>query len=181
MTSSKYILPALAIVCLATISYGVTHDVPHQQLGFTTVYIVRHAEKTSERSNANLTKEGKSRAEVLKWMLRDVSLDAIYTTDTTRTRQTVQPTATAKELKLTLYTPKPGKLAETIIQQHVSQTLLVCGHSNTVPELLRSLGVSIKENILKGYDDLFIVTIDNHSDGPTPRTHLQRLHYPDSR
>jgi len=57
----------------------------------------------------------------------------------------------------------------------------VCGHSNTVPELLKLLGVGIKEHVLEGFDDLFIVTIDSHADSTARQVHLQRLHYPGSR
>ncbi len=167
--------------CFVTIATGSPKDDARQKTGQTVVYIVRHAEKTGEQANADLSEAGKSRADVLKWMLRDISLDAIYSTDTARTRHTVEPTAKAKQVKLTLYTPHSGKLVQAIRRHHTGQSLLVCGHSNTVPELLKSLGVGIKEHVLEGFDDLFIVTIDSPADSTVRRVHLQRLHYPGSR
>ncbi len=178
MTLSIFTLTSLLASGLFNSSFEVTNDTSHQQSEHATLYIVRHAEKTSEQSHADLSKTGKSRAEALKEILRDVALDAIYTTDTTRTRNTVAPTAKAKKIALTVYTPEPGKLAKTIFMHHKNHTILICGHSNTIPELLRSLGVRFKDALLLEYDDLFIVTIDSNSDGSAPRVYLQRLHYP---
>ena len=146
----------------------------------TVVYIVRHAEKTSEDPNADLSAEGKKRAEVLRWMLRDIALDAVYSTDAPRTFHTVEPIAKEKGLAVESYVPRPEKLAKTIRHEHRGQTLLVSGHSNTIPELLKSLGVPIEDKILPGYDDLFIVTLDGSAADAKGAT-LQRLHYPGRR
>ncbi|MCH8146497.1 MAG: histidine phosphatase family protein [Planctomycetes bacterium] len=146
----------------------------------TVVYIVRHAEKTGETPDADLSPEGKTRVEVLSWMLRDIALDAVYSTDAPRTLHTVEPIAKEKGLSVESYVPRPGKLAETIRRKHRGQTLLVSGHSNTIPELLKSLGVPIEDKILPGYDDLFIVTLAGPA-GDTKAATLQRLHYPGRR
>ncbi len=146
----------------------------------TVVYIVRHAEKTGESPDADLSGKGKTRVEVLRWMLRDIAIDAVYSTDAPRTLHTVEPIAKERGLSVESYVPKPGKLAETIRQIHRGQTLLVSGHSNTIPELLKSLGVSIEDKILPGFDDLFIVMLDGSATDAKGAT-LQRLHYPGKR
>jgi len=146
----------------------------------TVIYIVRHAEKTGETADADLSAEGKKRAEVLRWMLRDIALDAVYSTDAPRTFHTVEPIAKEKGLSVESYVSKPGKLAETIRRKHRGQTLLVSGHSDTIPILLKSLGVPIEDKILPGFDDLFIVTLGG-SAANAKGAALQRLHYPGRR
>jgi len=146
----------------------------------TIAYIVRHAEKVDESANADLSDEGKERAKLLQWMLRDVSFDAIYSTNAPRTLSTVQPIATSRGMKIASYSPRPGTLSKTIKQQSAGKTILVGGHSNTIPQLLGELGVGIEEDLLQGFDDLFIVTIVRDDHNKIISTTLQRLHYPGS-
>ncbi|CAG0939705.1 partial 2,3-bisphosphoglycerate-dependent phosphoglycerate mutase, partial [Candidatus Brocadiaceae bacterium] len=62
----------------------------------TTFIIIRHAEKESTGSDPNLTVDGISRAEELKRILGNISINAVYSTTYNRTKQTVAPLATAK-------------------------------------------------------------------------------------
>jgi|GEM_PF-1959828 len=146
----------------------------------TVVYIVRHAEKTAETPDADLSDAGKRRADVLKWMVRDIEFDAVYSTDAPRTVHTVEPIAKENGLTVEYYVPRPGSLAKTILRLVSGRTILVGGHSNTIPVLLNSLGVPIEDKILPGYDDLFIVTLGNDTANAENVT-LQRLHYPGRR
>ena len=142
----------------------------------TVIYLVRHAEKTDEGSMADLSDQGRERAEVLARMLRDVSLDAVFSTDVPRTKSTVAPVAKAKGLTITHYKPRAAALARRL-EAATGQALLVCGHSDTIPQLLGELGTPIEDKILPGYDDLFVVILTRAPDGATKAT-LQRLHYP---
>ena len=178
LRTTNTLLPALCF--LAVSGPGFAQDTGKRDAKPTVIYIVRHAEKTSEDSNADLSAKGKTRVEVLRWMLRDIALDAVYSTDVPRTFHTVEPIAKEKGLSVESYVSKPGKLAQTIRHNHRGQTLLVSGHSNTIPELLKSLGVSIEDKILPGFDDLFIVTLDGSAADAKGAT-LQRLHYPGRR
>ena len=180
-TSLKTTIALLSALCLlAVCGPGFAQDTGKRDVKPTVVYIVRHAEKTSEDPDADLSAIGKTRVEVLSWMLRDIAIDTVYSTDVPRTFHTVEPIAKEKALSVESYVPKPGRLAETIRHKHRGQTLLVSGHSNTIPELLKSLGVPIEDKILPGYDDLFIVTLDGSAANAKGAT-LQRLHYPGRR
>lgn len=73
----------------------------------TTVYLVRHAESESNRMRTftgqmdiGLTDIGRRQAECLAAYLRDVSFDAIYTSDLSRVKDTVCPTAREHGLPL---------------------------------------------------------------------------------
>lgn len=158
----------------------------------TIVYIVRHAEKKSgeqlseqERKDdrlVDLLPEGYARAEVLAWMLRDVEFDAVYSTDYKRTRMTIKPAAGRQSLDVRILDPKMRRaVGEIRSKAQAGKTLLICGHSNTIPPLLKELGVEIPEKILKGYDDLFMVVLGREGDGVVASVTLQRIHYPGRR
>ena len=147
----------------------------------TVVYLVRHAEKTGEERDADLSAEGRTRADVLAWMLRDVHLDAVFSTEYRRTLDTVRPTATRKGLTVTPYAAKGGQLIPKIQNEFGGKTVLVCGHSNTIPKLLDNLGVGIEEDVLGGYDDLFMVVFDVRAGGTIDVITHERLHYPGRR
>ncbi|MCH7993989.1 MAG: histidine phosphatase family protein [Planctomycetes bacterium] len=180
MANAKPVRWVLLAACCVLGPFLVAQTGDQRSTKPTVVYIVRHAEKTGETPDADLSAKGKTRVEVLKWMLRDIAIDAVYSTDAPRTLHTVEPIAKEKGLSVESYVPKPGKLAETIRRKHCGQTLLVSGHSDTIPALLKSLGVPIEDNILPGYDDLFIVTLDGSAADAKGAT-LQRLHYPGRR
>ena len=180
MTTSKTAACSLSLACFVAVAMASFQEDREPTTRPTVVYIVRHAEKTGETSDADLSNVGKARAEVLRWMLRDIPFDAVYSTDVRRALHTVEPIAKAKGLTVEFYKPAPNRLADIIRWKHSGKTLLVVGHSNTVPALLHSLGAGIQEQMLDGYDDLFIVTLDGSKTDATPAS-LQRLHYPGKR
>ena len=140
------------------------------------IFIVRHAEKAASGGNdPDLSQVGHQRAARLANMLRDARLSAIFVTEFKRTQQTAAPLATMLNLD-----PKivPANNTSTLIAKvrGSAGNVLVVGHSNTIPELIRGLGIAtsiatpaiqIGEN---DYDNLFVVVRD-------PRPRLIRLHY----
>lgn len=133
----------------------------------TTVILVRHAEKAAEGgSDPALSEAGRARALALAAELADDSVDAILVTPYVRTGQTAAPIAAA--LRATPHTiPVQGGGAAHLaavreaIAQHAGQTVLVVGHSNTVPALVAALGgpqgIVIEE---AEYGNLFTVTLE---------------------
>ena len=134
--------------------------------GLTTIIIVRHAEKDTMKNDPPLTQRGKERAAFLAGMLRSSGIAAIYTTQFNRTRETVRPLAESLGIKpqvLTIYSDSikehVASLAREIFMQHTGGVVLVSGHSNVIPLLLKELGV--KDGIAlrdDEYDNVFIVT-----------------------
>ena len=115
----------------------------------TTIILVRHAETFEVGSERMLNEVGKNRALELKQTLQNVQLDAIYSTDFNRTRQTAHPIAIAKGLDIKLYDPiNLSAFAADLLKNHVGESILVLGHSNTTPQLVNAL---IGE---KKYEDL---------------------------
>lgn len=131
----------------------------------TTFIVLRHAEKETTGTDPNLDADGLLRAEELKRILNNVPVKAIYSTPYNRTRQTVQPLATAKSITVTEYpTDKPYKqLMNELLAAHKGKVVVIVGHSNTVPDMLKafsnnSFNVTINDS---QYDNLFIVSIPN--------------------
>jgi phosphohistidine phosphatase SixA len=129
-----------------------------------TVYLARHAEKQSPAPGAapskdpSLSELGRRRSTALVAALEGVALSAVFATEFKRTRETVEPTANAHGLEVDVV--PADDLAGLLwrIRMHVGGTVLVAGHSNTVPEIAAGLGVP--EKVALGdddYGDLFVV------------------------
>src|SRR5262249_6441238 len=124
-----------------------------------TVILVRHAEVTDAASDPSLSSQGQSRAELLASMLPDAHLDAIYVTEYRRTQQTAQPAAGRFHLRPERVDSGNIAALADAIRRHTSGTVLVIGHTNTVPAIVSMLGgpsVRIRET---EFDNLFIVTL----------------------
>lgn len=138
----------------------------------TIVVLVRHAEKAAQPADdPGLTPEGAARAEALIGTVG--SVDAIFTTQFARTRATAEPLARAREVSVTVVeypvNPMAGSggaagyataLADRIRRDHRGHTVVVVGHSNTVPAIVEALGAAPVGDIAESeYDNLFIVVL----------------------
>lgn len=131
-----------------------------------TYYLVRHAEKTTEKSDPALTIAGQKRSEDLAVRLSKVPLRAIYSSDYTRTRDTAVPTAIAKNLEIIIYNPRDlDSFAKELMA--LSGNILVVGHSNTTPQLSALLGGPEGSPIVEAteYNRLYI--LQRRGDGVT--------------
>ena len=135
-----------------------------------TIFIVRHAEKADATKDPDLSEVGRARAEALAKMLKDANITAIYATEFKRTQQTAAPLA--KALSITI-TTLPAKDNAALIAKLRASTgnALVVGHGDTIPDLIKALGMSDPINVAENdYDNLFAVVLDQ-------KPHLIRLHY----
>ena len=74
----------------------------------TTYYLIRHAEKDRsdpENKDPELTAQGQRRASFWADHFKAVDLDAVYSSDYARTRQTAMPTAGLNGLEIEIYDP----------------------------------------------------------------------------
>ncbi len=108
----------------------------------TTFVLVRHAEKVADGSkDPALTPAGLARADALAARLADVPLAAVYSTAYRRTQQTAAPTAREHALAVTTYDVKESaaELTSRLRREHAGSTVLVVGHSNTIPGIAAAL------------------------------------------
>lgn len=123
-----------------------------------TVIFVRHAEKVDESSDAVLSDAGKARAQALAHALFDVGLTAIYTTDFARTRGTAAPIANALGIVPAFYdAERATDEIAAIATRHPGETVLVVGHSPSIPTMVKALVEDANVTKLGRYDELFIV------------------------
>jgi broad specificity phosphatase PhoE len=167
----------LLLVSLAALP-TVRADGPAADGPTTTVILVRHAEKATGSDDPPLTERGLARARELARALSDVELEALYASQYVRTQQTLGPIGSARGLEVKVV-PVEGRdlgdyarlFVRRLLQQHSGETVLVAGHSNTVPLLIDALGVSAPPRIGEGdYDDLFVVTVQQGA--PSVLLHL---------
>ena len=128
----------------------------------TTVIVLRHAEKSALATDPPLSVAGRERAARLDGLLRESGLRALYVSDTQRARETAEPLARRLGVAAIEY---PGRetndLVKAILARHRGETVLVVGHSNTVPRLLERLSDGRYSTRLAEdeFDGLYIVTI----------------------
>src|SRR5690606_16847507 len=105
-----------------------------------TIFIVRHAEKEASSSrDPELSAEGKARAEELSRILQKVHINEIYSTPYKRTRNTVAPVAERLGLDIKSYDPAAQDKFTKVLKSASGKTILISGHSNTIPALLNLL------------------------------------------
>lgn len=142
------------LLSIAASACGVAPSTPpaHPQ-----VWIVRHAEKLPGDDPA-LSPAGLARARDLA---REIHLvDAIYSTDTRRTRSTAAPLAEKLGVEIQIYDHRDAAaLAERI--RASGQSALIVGHSNTIAELAAMFGVDPGKEVRDNeYDRLYLITLD---------------------
>jgi phosphohistidine phosphatase SixA len=131
-----------------------------------TIYVVRHGEKSAPSGDVPLSGAGLQRAEDLKETLKDKKIEAVYSTNTKRTHQTAAPTSSFFNTSAVLYSDGDS-LMKALIKAKKKNTLVV-GHSNTVPQMLRAIGLNpgFEGNIPDNqYDNLFEVTVKHGKKG----------------
>src|ERR1043166_6809469 len=105
-----------------------------QDQKITTFILVRHAEKVADGSqDPELSQAGIERSIKLAELLKNTKIDAVYSTNFKRTRNTVSAVAKEKSLETKLYeSSKPAEI-DRMISENTGKTILVVGHSNTIP------------------------------------------------
>jgi len=135
------------------------------------IFVVRHAEKSADGNDPDLSAAGQERAEALARIVKDAEITAIFTTEFKRTQETAAPTA--KELHVSP-TVIPADQIFALVEKlrGLKGNGLVVGHGNTIPDLVKALGIATPVNIPENdYSELFFIIL-----GDKPQ--LLRLHYP---
>ena len=155
------------VTLVVFILYGLGLSTPvymfgSEQCPITTFFLVRHAEKAeSVLGDPGLTPAGTARADELAYILKHIKLDAIYSTPFKRTKLTILPTAKQKGLEVKLYKPNEEGFLHKVLQAFPGGTVLIVGHSNTIPKLANELaGRSAFDDLEDAiYDNLFIASV----------------------
>ncbi|HEV8308955.1 MAG TPA: phosphoglycerate mutase family protein [Methylomirabilota bacterium] len=108
------------------------------------VFVVRHAERQDDSQDSALSEAGVRRAELLASLLKDAGITAIYVSDLQRTIKTAEPLAKALKIEMKRVAQYEDKDMDTLVaalrSRHAQDRVLIVGHSNTMPALMKGLG-----------------------------------------
>ena len=162
MAGLKLILTGLTALILAA-----CQTAPVASSG--TAYLVRHAEKVigdavmkiEDPRDPPLTEAGQARAEALADRLEASGITEIWSSDTTRTRDTAAPLAARLGAEVMLYDPFDLEGFAAQLKANPAVSILVVGHSNTTPQLAAALGAEPGDPIVEAteYDRLYIIDL----------------------
>ncbi len=133
-----------------------------------TVILVRHAEKAATPgADPELSEEGAARAKALADVLADAAIGSVVSTQFKRTSATASEVMKARGLT-PIVVPASRDMAahlkavaDSVRARPAGQTVLVVGHSNTVPGIIGALGGPKMEDLCDAdYDNLFILELD---------------------
>ena len=135
-----------------------------------TVIFVRHAERadggagspnamTGAPADPSLSDAGAARAARLATMLADAGVKGIYTSEFKRTQETAKPLASKLGLAIEVVPSRDAAgLAAKIKAAHARDTVLIIGHSNTIPDLVRAFGGPAFKIADDEYSGIYILT-----------------------
>ena len=144
------------VVALLAIAASACSIAPSAPPAAAKAWIVRHAEKLPGDDPA-LSPAGVARAQELA---REILLvDAIYSTDTLRTRSTAKPLADRLGLEIETYDHRdPAGLAERV--RASGESVLIVGHSNTITGLAAAFGIDPGPEVREDeFDRLYVITL----------------------
>jgi len=154
----------LAITRTAACAAALAVLAPAAALAQQEVILVRHAElqagAMAAPKNVPLSPAGKERAQRLAALLKDSGVAAIYVTDFTRTNETARPLSQELDRPLTVVSKGDQQdLADRLRKNHGGQVVLVVGHTDTLPGLIKSLGYADSVKIeSQDYGNVFVIT-----------------------
>lgn len=138
----------------------------------TTVLLVRHGERDDNIDALNL--DGQARAVELLHVAEKAGIEAIVRSNTVRTQQTAEPLATALGLTPIVINGNAQAFADEIRNNHRGETVLVVGHSDSVPDIIEDLGGPALPNIDgTEFDNLFVLELCRCRRGTAHLTNLQ--------
>lgn len=171
----KYVFILPVILLITPFLLDAQGSDPSLRNDLTTFILVRHAEKVRDGSeDPGLTKDGEKRARELAYILAHTPIDLIYSTPYRRTQATVTPVARDRRLAITTYVPMQElDFLSKLLKTHRGKTILVCGHSNTIPLMVSVLTGNKKIYTIEDhvYDNLFILQVKTIGDALL--THLR--------
>jgi broad specificity phosphatase PhoE len=165
------------LLCLTAAIAALVAPGSAQEPAATTVIVVRHAEAIADAgSDPALSEAGLARSRALADALANAGVRAVYATQYHRTRDTGAPAAAAAGTTVTVV-PIEGPtgayvtmLTARVLAEHLGGTIVIVGHSNTVPALVKGFsGVDVGEIAHDTYDNMYIVTTSAAGTGQVVR------------
>jgi broad specificity phosphatase PhoE len=147
------------------------------------VILVRHGERAALANDNDppLTMAGEARARALAQTLEGTRVDAVLVTERQRTQMTARPLVQARGLTPQVVSLQSGPAhvdsVAAAVRRHAGRTVLVVGHSNTVPGIIRALsGLQLADLCDGEYANLYVLVL---RPGAQPRLERRTYGEPD--
>ena len=128
----RTIVAGLLLLLTACVTPSVIRPQPN-------IYVMRHLHTPAGATDPDLTAEGQRyAAAVSEWFRRDPP-HIIYVSSPKRSQQTAAPLAARLKLAPKIYDPKDTAALVAAVKAERG-TILIVGHSNTVPDIVEQLG-----------------------------------------
>jgi broad specificity phosphatase PhoE len=156
----RQVFTAITLLLFCSISLA---QLPAGLSAKTKIYVVRHAEKDTG-NNPQLTAAGRKRAGDLLHTLQQKNIQRIYTTPYRRTMQTGDSLRLQQNIDTIIYkadTTGQGVYDKLLASGDGGKTVLIIGHSNTVPRIIRKLGAvdfPVADIPDMEFDNLYLIT-----------------------
>jgi broad specificity phosphatase PhoE len=151
--------PLAALLLIATAACATRGEEPPAP----SWYIMRHLEK-AEGNDPGLTPAGRANAEALHAFLQPRQPGAIYVSRFRRSQETAAPLAARLGLTPKIYDPADTAALVARVRAEPNGPVLIVGHSNTVPDIVRQLGgVELRPMREDEFGQVWLV----HGDGAT--------------
>jgi phosphohistidine phosphatase SixA len=103
------------------------------------IFVMRHLHKAADAQDPGLTPQGQACSQQLARFLGGQEVRAVYASTTRRAQETAAPLAAALGLGAKTYAPADTAGVAARAQAEAGSVLIV-GHSNTVPDIVERLG-----------------------------------------
>jgi broad specificity phosphatase PhoE len=114
---------------------------------------------TDKPADPLLSAAGEARAAKLAALLADAGVTAIFTTEFKRTQDTGKPLAAKRGLKTEAHPAKDtAGLIAKIKKDHATGVVLIVGHSNTVPDIVKAFTGKVITMKDEEYDAMYVLT-----------------------
>src|SRR5262245_60453243 len=128
---------AMIVITLAAVVLSMPSTAFAQKL----IFVVRHAERadtgTQRQTDPPLSVAGEARAQKLAAMLADAGVKDIFATEFRRTQDSAKPLAMKTGVAVEQVAATDTALLIAKIKSHPNDVVLVVGHSNTLPAILK--------------------------------------------
>lgn len=141
----------------------------------TVVVLLRHAEKAHKGDAAQLSEAGQRRAAALPGQFTSYHPVALFASNLRRTQQTLTPLSKALALPLQIYDRGMEQaLGRRILILYTGETVVVCGHSDTLMVLLEALGYPLPFAEVRSFDRYWVLRIKEGSGEVSLQEHRQK-------
>jgi len=173
-------MPYRAVIALAFVAVSLAQPTTSVAQSDRLVVLVRHAEAGGEpESDPPLTPEGRERAAALAEALADANIGAVIVSPLARTRLTAEPLTTLLGITPVAVDVTGGierhveDVADAVRSRPPGEAVLVVGHSNTIPAVIKALGGPELPDLCHGeFATLFVLEIPRYGE-----PHLIRASY----